>query len=110
MASQGDIDAVKVQVIDEADSFGITDSVITAWLDSGLSVTKSILATWRAIAAKTAMVEDVSESGSSRNSRIHDNARAMVEIWQARADAEDKATLTDDLGRKRWASHTATRV
>ncbi|AAN02077.1 gp23 [Mycobacterium phage Barnyard] len=110
MADQSAIDAVKLQLADEANDLGITDIAIGAWLDSGLSQTKTILAGWRAIAAKSAATEDVSESGSSRTVRLHERAVEMIRDWQARSDAEDKATVTDTLGRGRFASHRATRV
>lgn len=92
MADQASIDAVKIHLPDEAADLGIDDAVITSWLDSGLSTTKSILAGWRAVAAKTVGVEDVTESGSSRTNRLHERAAEMIRDWQARADAEDAAT------------------
>ncbi|AZS12561.1 hypothetical protein HWB99_gp025 [Mycobacterium phage DrLupo] len=110
MAEQSAIDAVKLQLADEANDLGITDVVIGGWLDSGLTETKTILAGWRAIAAKSAATEDVSESGSSRTIRLHERAIEMIRDWQSRADAEDKATMTDPLGRGRFASHRITRV
>jgi hypothetical protein len=110
VADQSAIDAVKAQLPDEADALGVSDTIIGDLLDSGLTQTKTILASWRAIAAKTIMVEDVSESGSSRTSRLHENAREMITMWQGRSDVEDKLALTDPLGRGRFASHKATRV
>lgn len=110
MADQSAIDAVKLQLADEAEVLGVTDSVIGTWLDSGLTVTKTTLAGWRAIAAKSAATEDVSESGSSRTIHLHERAVEMVRDWQSRADYEDKLALTDSLGRGRFVSHKATRV
>lgn len=110
MADPAAIAAVKVQLPDEAVTLGVTDAYIAALLDVPTTQTKTILASWRAIAAKTVMVEDVSESGSSRTSRLHENAREMITIWQARADMEDKLAVTDTLGHGRFASHKATRV
>lgn len=110
MATDEAIAAVQLQLADEAIDFGIDEDLISVWLDSGVTQTKAILSAWRVIAAKSVMVEDVSESGSSRTNRIHENAREMILLWQARADAEDKALLTDGLGRGRFASHRATRV
>lgn len=91
MATQQEIDAVKIHIADEAVELGIDDAIISSWLDSGLSQTKTILAAWRAIAAKTVGVEDVSESGSSRTNRLHERAIELIRDWQARADAEDAA-------------------
>lgn len=109
MADQATIDSVKIQLADEAEDLGITDVLIESWLDSGLSQTKSILAGWRAIAAKTVGTEDVNESGSSRTIRLHERAVELVRDWQARADAEDQ--LAGSLPVKaRGASRTAVRV
>lgn len=94
MADQATIDSVKLHLADEALDLGITDEVIGSWIDSGLSQTKTILAGWRAIAAKTVGIEDVSESGSSRTIRLHDRAVALITDWQARADAEDQQSGT----------------
>lgn len=110
MADQLMIDAVKLQLADEATDLGFTDELIGTLLDGGTSQTKTILAGWRAIAAKSAATEDVSESGSSRTVRLHERAIEMIRDWQARADVEDKLALTDPLGRGRFASHRATRV
>ena len=110
MATEEAIAAVALHLPDEAEDLGLDENTVAALIDSGLTQTKVILTAWRMIAAKTIMVEDVSESGSSRTNRVHDNAREMIAIWQSRSDAEDKALLTDGLGRGRFASHRATRV
>lgn len=110
MADQSAIDSVKLQLADEASDLGFTDQMISDLLDSGLTQTKTILAGWRSIAAKSAATEDISESGSSRTIRLHERALEMVRDWQGRADFEDKSLLTDGLGRGRFASHKATRV
>ena len=109
MADQAAIDAVKAQLPDEAASFGFDDVVIGAMLDSGASQAKSILAGWRAVAAKTATFTDVNESGSSRNlSSLNVNAREMISIWQSQVDRED---MNAGLNvRQRFASHRAKRV
>lgn len=109
MATQAAIDSVKIQLADEAEELGIDEIVIESWLDSGLSETKSILAGWRAIAAKTVGTEDVSESGSSRTIRLHERAVEMVRDWQARSDAEDQQTGTLPA-KQRGASRTFIRV
>lgn len=109
MADQAAIDSVKVHLADEAESLGVDDTVIETWLDSGLSQTKTILAGWRAIAAKTVGIEDVSESGSSRTIRLHDRAVALITDWQARADAEDQLSGTLPV-KKHGVSLTAQRV
>lgn len=109
MADQAAIDSVKIQLADEADSLGVDDVVIESWLDSGLTTTKAILAGWRAIAAKTVGIEDVSESGSSRTTRLHERAVELIRDWQARADAEDQQAGSLPV-KARGASRTVTRV
>ena len=109
MADQATIDSIKIHLADEATDLGITDDVIGAWIDSGLTATKSILAGWRAIAAKTVGTEDVSESGSSRTIRLHERALELVRDWQARADAEDQQLGTLPA-KQHGSSRTATRV
>lgn len=109
MADQAAIDSVKIHLADEAQELGIDDVVIEAWLDSGLSQTKTILAGWRGIAAKTVGTEDVSESGSSRTIRLHERALELVRDWQARADAEDQQSGTLPA-KQRGASRTVSRV
>lgn len=109
MADQAAIDSVKIHLADEAQELGIDDVVIEAWLDSGLSQTKTILAGWRGIAAKTVGTEDVSESGSSRTIRLHERALELVRDWQARADAEDQQSGTLPV-KQRGASRTVSRV
>jgi len=94
VATQQEIDAVKIHLPDEAEALGITDAVISGWLDGGLSGTKTVLASWRSIAAKTVGVEDISESGSTRTQRLHERSIEMIRDWQARADAEDSITGT----------------
>lgn len=109
MAELAAIDSVKIHLADEAESLGVTSIVIESWLDSGLTKTETILAGWRAIAAKTVGTEDVNESGSSRTIRLHERAVELVRDWQARADAEDQqsGTLPNKL---HGASKTITRV
>ena len=109
MADQAAIDSVKIQLADEAEELGIDDIVIESWLDSGMTQTKSILAGWRAIAAKTVGTEDVSESGSSRTIKLHERAVELVRDWQARSDAEDQQAGTLPA-KQRGASLTVTRV
>lgn len=91
MATETEISAVKIHLADEAEDLGIDDAILSAWLDSGLTQTKTVLSAWRAIAAKTVGVEDISESGSSRTNRLHERAIDLIRDWQARADAEDAA-------------------
>jgi hypothetical protein len=91
MATQAAIDAVKLQLPDLAEtSLSIDDDVISGQIDS-VGQTKSILFFLRAIAAKVAPIEDVTESGSSRTMQFHTRLMAMITDWQARADAEDAA-------------------
>lgn len=91
MATATEIAAVQLQLPDEAESMGVDETIIGTFLDSGLSQTKTILASWRAIAAKAATTTDVNESGSSRTMPIFDRAKQMVDFWQLRSDTEDQA-------------------
>ena len=88
MASQAAIDAVRIQLPEESKTLGITDALISSQLDSS-SQTKTILFFLRAIAAKVASLESISESGSSRTTMFHQNLMAMITDWQSRSDAED---------------------
>jgi len=108
MASDTAIASVKVLLPDSTDTYGLTDAIIGAQLDS-VGQTKTVLFSLRAIAAKIASIEDVSESGSSRTHRFHDRLMQMITDWQARADAEDKAT-GDLPTREHGGSWKATRV
>lgn len=109
MADDADIASVKLQIPDDAESFGLDDSMIGTLLDSGLSVVHSTLASWRAIAGKAATLTDISESGSSRNmSVIATAARAQVTYWQAMADREDNVAGTEQIAHIK--STTMTRV
>ncbi len=109
MAAQASIDAVNLQLPDEAEEMGIDEDVIGAFLDSGLSQTKTILACWRAIAAKASTVTDVNESGSSRSAPVFDRAKQMIDFWQIRSDEEDKAAYTLPV-REHATLHTGVRV
>jgi hypothetical protein len=109
MADQSLIDAVKVQLPNEAAALGINDGAIGNLLDRPLTLTHAILESYRAIAAKTMMMTDISESGSTRNmSVLNQNARAMIDYWQKVADKEDLNSETEQISRFR--SHRATRV
>lgn len=108
MATQAEIDAVKIQLPDEAADLGLTDAIIGTQFDS-VGQTKTILYGLRAIAAKIASIEDVSESGSSRTVQFHNRVMSMITDWQARADAEDAAA--GNLPPKMHAKlHTGVRV
>lgn len=90
MASDVQIASVKVLLPDGATSYGLTDEIIGSQIDS-VGQTKAVLFSLRAIAAKVASIEDISESGSSRTHKFHERLMAMITDYQARADAEDKA-------------------
>lgn len=108
MADPALVASVKAQIPNEAITFGFDDTMLGTFLDSGLSVNKTILAVWRGIAAKTALMTDVNESGSSRNmSALNLNAREMVTYWQAQVDREDKQAGTIQV--QRFRSHTLSR-
>lgn len=109
MAEQSAIDSVKLQLPTEATALGITDAIIGAQLDAGVTQTKTILFALRAVAAKSAALEDVSESGSSRTNRLNERVMELIRDWQARADAEDAAS--GNLPVKQNARvHTSVRV
>lgn len=110
MADPAKITSVKLQLPDEAATLlGIDDTAIAIWLDSGQTVTHAILSAFRAIAAKTSMMTDISESGSTRNmSILNSNARQMITYWQTMADREDAES--DITITPRFRSHRATRV
>lgn len=109
MALQTAIDAVKVQLPDEAATFGIDDAKIGAMLDTPLTITHTILSAYRALAAKTMMMTDVNESGSNRNlSVLNTNARAMITYWQGIADKEDESNEVELI--PRFRSYRANRV
>jgi hypothetical protein len=107
MASAADIASVKIQLPEEAVTYGVTDEIISTQIDS-VGVTKAILFGLRGIAAKVASIEDISESGSSRTVQFHNRLMAMITDWQSRADAEDASAGT--LRRQPGASHRAVRV
>lgn len=109
MAEQEAIDSVKLQLPDNIADFDLNDTSIGLLLDSGLSQTYTLLNAWRVIAAKTSMMTDISESGSSRNlSVLAINARQQVVYWQQMADREDNADGKEQI--RRFASHTAKRI
>ena len=111
MATPEDIAVVKSQILEESGAYGFDDNAISAMLDAGLSTTKTILAVWSGIAAKTSSMVDVQESGSSRSlSQIHTNAQAMADWWKLKSDAEDAAANPIKPKSGRIAFHTATRV
>lgn len=108
MADQSAIDAVKLQIPDEAASLGFDDTAIGALLDGGLSSAKTILTVLRGMMAKAASLEDVSEAGSSRSTRFFDNLRQLIDVWQNVADKEDKTAGTNAKEGLRF--YTITRV
>ena len=109
MASQSAIDAITIQLPDEAEDFGLDETIVGNFIDSGLSTTKVMLECWRVLAAKTSTITDVSESGSSRTMPLFDRAKLMVDFWQLRSDDEDRQTSVLPV-RAHAASHKAVRV
>ena len=108
MATPAQIDAVKLQLPDEAEAFGIDDAVIDAQFNLGLSQSRVILFALRAIAAKSASLEDISESGSSRTQRLNERVLELIRDWTAVADKEDLATGT--IAKEGARIYTAVRV
>ena len=108
MATSAQIDAVKLQLPDEAEAFGVTDQVINDYIDAGNSQTKTILFTLRAIAAKAASLEDISESGSSRTQRLHERVLELIRDWTIVEGKEELASAT--VGKEGARIYTAVRV
>jgi len=94
MASDAAIQAVKLQVPDEAEELGFDDAAIGNLLDSGLSQSRTVLAVLRGISAKASSFEDISESGSSRTSRFFDNIKQLIDVWAQTVKDEDLAAGT----------------
>lgn len=95
MADISAINAVKLQIPDEAASLGFDDTAVGALLDGGLSFSMTVLTVLRGMLAKAASLEDVSEAGSSRSSRFFDNLRQLIDVWQAVVNKEDTAAGTN---------------
>lgn len=111
MADQSAIDAVLLDLADEAVELGFTEIIIGAMLDGGLSATKVTLAGWQSIAGKMTTDMDISESGSSRSfGSLFDKATKMIEIWQAKSDKEDATADLDPTGKRRARVYPAVRV
>jgi hypothetical protein len=111
VADQAVIDAVLLDLADEAVELGFDSTIIGTMLDAGVTQTKVTLAGWYAIAGKMTTDLDISESGSSRSfGSLFDKARQMIEVWQKKADAEDDLTNSDSTGKARARIHTAVRV
>jgi hypothetical protein len=91
MASDTAINAVKLQLPDEAEELGYDSTAIGNLLDSGLSQSRTILAVLRGISAKASSFEDISESGSSRTSRFFDNIKQLIDVWTQAVKDEDLA-------------------
>lgn len=108
MATQAAIDSVKVQLPQGSEGYGITDEILDAQIDA-VGQTKTILFALRAVAAKVAHIEDVSENGSSRTVQFHTRLMSMIEDWQKRADAED-AVLGNLPPKQHAKQYTTVRV
>lgn len=108
MASATEIAAVQLQIPDEAVDLGFDNAAIGVLLDSGLSVSKTILAVLRGISAKVSSYEDVSESGSSRSIQFFERVRQLIDVWQAVADREDVVAGTS--AKAGAVLHTSKRV
>lgn len=72
---------------------GWTDEQIASALDSGLSVRAVTHEIWTSVAAQSALLVDVSESGSSRKlSDLHKNALTMAKHYE---ETPAEAILSD---------------
>jgi hypothetical protein len=109
MATAAAINTVKMQIPDEAASLGFDDTAIGKVLDGGLSSSQTILTVLRGMMAKAASFEDVSESGSTRNSKFFDNLHRLIDVWQKIADKEDATTGTNKT-KESIKFYTITRV
>ena len=108
MAAQELIDQVNANLPDDASDDNWDDTFIGSMLDSGLSVTKVTLAFWSSRVGKLSTVVDVTESGSSRQlSNLFNQAKAMYDIWLAKANLEDNPVPTT---RSSIRFHKMTRV
>lgn len=82
MASQTDIDAVKVYLPDGVAEVGWTDEKIGAVFDTFSSVSQTVRAYWIDRVNNSTEFADISESGSSRSlTQVHENYRRQVEYW-----------------------------
>lgn len=110
MATQAAIDDVLNLLPTEADSIGITTTIISNVIDSGVSHAKIMLKIWQIFAGKVSALIDISESGSSRAQGVlFARAKEMIDYWQIRSDVEDQQSEILPA-RAHGVSHTAVRI
>jgi hypothetical protein len=90
-----DVDAVRVYLPAQADElYEWDEGKITAVLEvTNCSVPQTVRQFWLERVMNTAEYIDVNESGSSRTlSMVHQNAKAMLDYWDKRVEAEGLVT------------------
>ncbi len=91
MATPADIAALR-KITDGAK--GYTDLELSSLLDAGATEQQLAYRIWNEIAASTAQMVNVSESGSSRNlSDLHKNALTMASIYAPGAVLQAEVTV-----------------
>lgn len=95
MADSTKVAAVMLQIPDEAAVVGYDTAAVGVLLDSGLTQTHTILAVLRGMVAKSAAFENITESGSTRDTQFFTNLNALLTYWQAQADKEDITSGTN---------------
>lgn len=85
MATEAEIQTVRVNTNTVDDTETYSDTAIGALVDELGGVEAASAAVWRQKAAAAAELVDVSEAGSSRKlSDLHKNATAMAAVWDSR--------------------------
>lgn len=96
MAEESLITAVKLQIPNEAESFGFDSNAIGALLDSGLTMAGTILSVLRGISAKSvSMADSITENSSSRSIAFFDKVKQLIDIWAAVVKDEQLAGGTN---------------
>lgn len=109
MADAATINAVKLQIPDEATDLGFDDTAIGVLLDSGLSQSKTILAVLRGMSSKAApMASSISENSSSRSVDFFNNLKQLIDMWAQVVKDEEFAAGETAKGHAKL--HTIERV
>lgn len=93
--TNADVDAVRAYLPTNPEEYDWDDGKISDVLTvTNLSVPQTVRQFWLERVMNTAEFIDVNESGSSRTlSTVHQNARAMLEYWDKRVEAEGVITV-----------------